>query len=61
MPSIPSLVAVPVAVLSLTLIALDLLARWDGYARRRELERWLGEQRLAWARVPASVPPLRRP
>jgi hypothetical protein len=57
---IPALVALPVAACLLAFLTLELLGWWGAQSRRRELERWLGEQRIAWARVPAP-PHLRRP
>jgi hypothetical protein len=53
MPSIPAFVSVPLALAVGTVLVFELLAVWDGYARRRELERWLRGRGLAVAAVPS--------
>jgi hypothetical protein len=52
MPTIPPFVTVPLALVLGTIVTFELLAVWDGYARRRELERWLQSRGLAPVPVP---------
>jgi hypothetical protein len=52
MPSIPDFVSVPLALALGIVLTFEVLAVWDGYVRRRELERWLRGRGLAVAAVP---------